>query len=224
MHRTVKSFSLKFRHVTARVTVVQNSEQHNFSAFIVFPKAYIIKEYNNFTLPDITAKNIDNASEIAYLQFKDFYKFLDKRMREIGTHNFYVHRIRFRTAVERKVDDFTASFVITRQFYAISENVDGAKYNKCKFWNKEYLSTFNVLFLINFQEIIEHMNRWGFNHKFVSRVIRKSDNTPISKLRMYDAGETIDDLERHPHRLSKHVVDNRDAFYNAIIIHKVRQK
>ncbi len=86
------------------------------------------------------------------------------------------------------------------------------------------MSSFNVLFLINYVDIIEPMNKWGFNHKFVSRVIRKYDNTPISNLRMFDGGDFIDDLENNPHRLAKHVVDRRDAFYNAIIVHKVRQK
>src|ERR1700761_9212251 len=157
-----RSFYLKFLHVNSRVTVMKRSD--GYLAFIVFPRAYMMNGYNNYAVLGMVAADIQSACQLAATQFKIRYAPLDRHLRAIGDFNFFIQRITFRTAVERIVGGFKASYVLTRQFYGISENVDGVKWAKTKFDNKERLSTFSALFLMNYEQVLSPIHVLGFNH------------------------------------------------------------
>lgn len=218
-----KSYVLKFRHVCARVTVIE--EPAGYLAFIVFPRAYMAWPQRFYhALPHIVATSFDYAYEMALVQFKQFYWPLDKQIRRIGDFNFFVQRILFRIAIERQVGDFKARFVITRQFYGISENVDGVKYPKTLFDNRERTTTYRALFLINLEQVFQPMQMLGFNGKFIQRLLLKNDKVKATRLKLYDDGLFVDDLEKNPEWMMNHVADMREEFERAIWFEKLRKQ
>lgn len=217
------SFALAFRHIHARVTIIKGDIA--FLAFIVFPRAYRALPGNyHHAIPDIKAETFEEAEVIAGGYYKYFYRALDEPIRLVGTFNFFVERILFRTAVERTVGDFRVQFVITRQFYGISENIDGKKYPKTQFDNRERASTYNALFLINFELVFNPMHLMGFNGKFIHRLLMKHNKVKPTQLKLYDAGRFIDDLEKTPGRLNNHVADNLFKFQSAIGWEKIKRQ
>lgn len=217
-----KVFDLKFRHINSKVTVVDNG--NNFTAFIAFPGAYRFDRGKfRHALPLISARSIGHAYGMAATEFKMFYAALDAPVRLIGSFNFFVQRFLFRTAVERSVGDFKAQFVITRQYYGISENVDGKKYPKSTFYNRENTTSRRALFFINYAEVFYPIHLLGFNDKFIQRLLYKHDKVKANRLRIYDDGNFVDDLEKVPELLSNHVADHRQGFYNALAWEKAKR-
>lgn len=217
-----KVFDLKFRHINSKVTVQKASQ--GYMAFIAFPKAYRFDRGRyRHALPFITAGNLQYACEMAANEFKMFYKALDAPIRLIGAFNFFVQRILFRTAVERSVGDFKAQFVITRQFYGISENVDGIKFPKSTFYNRENTTSRRVLFFINYVEVFYPIHLLGFNDKFIQRLLYKHDRVKENRLRLYDDRLFVDDLANKPGLLINHVADHRQEFYMALDWEKAKR-
>lgn len=215
-----KSFVLKFRHINARVTVMQKGD--SYLAFIVFPMAYKINPpHVHHALPEMMADSLDAACEMAYTQFKIFYAPLDRQIRLIGRFNFFVHRISFRTIVESNVGDVKWRFVVTRQMYAISENVDGEKYFKTTFDTRENTATYRALYLINVEQVFGPMQALGFNGKFIKRLLYKHDKVKVNRLRLFNDHKLIDDLTYE--KLDNHVSNDYQAFYNSLNWEKAKR-
>jgi hypothetical protein len=207
-----KSFKLKFLHLSARVTTIKDTE--GYRAFIVFPKCYMIKGYNNQFLEDIIAASISKACEVAAVHFKQYYSVLDTRMREIGKHNFFIQRMRFRTITDKVIEGNRFTFVSTRHLYAITENVDGEKYPKTKYWTKDTLNTLDAVFFINYEHVLAPMKILGFNSKLAKKLINKHNKVKVKDLRLFDDKRpTIDDVIRQPQLLNYHVIKNREDFH-----------
>lgn len=218
-----KSYVLKFRHVSARVTVIDDPA--GYLAFIVFPKAYLAwRQPFYHALPYIVAGSLDDAYTLASIQFKQFYFPLDKQIRLVGSFNFFVQRFLFRTSIERTVGDFKARFVITRQVYGIAENIDGKKYLKTTLATKEEATTYRALFLINLEQVFGPIQMLGFNGKFIQRLLFKYDKVKAAQLRIYDDGIFMDDLEKNPEWMMNHVADLRDEFHEALWWEKLNRK
>lgn len=217
-----KSYRLNFAHISARVTVMR--EEDGYFAFIVFPKAYIKQEFNFRLVDEILAPDFDKAYEMAAMQFKEFFSCLDQRIREIGRHNFFVSRVLFRNAVNRSVDDFTAAFVYTNQYYAFSENVDGQKWMKSKFMLRHELNTKDCVLFINKEHVFLPMLNKGFDIKFIERLVSRNNKVKVNQLRISEEGLLIDELERHPERLYNHIADHREDFEIALGLHKLRHR
>lgn len=218
-----RTFPLYFLHIHASVTVMPKPE--GYVAFIKFPRAYVSFGPEIFHgLPFIIASNIDEACMDATVEFKKYYAVLDRPVRCIGAFNFYLQRTMFRTCIERSVGDFKAQFVITRQFYCISENIDGIKWGKSTFDNRERTSSYRALFLINYTEFFEPIHLLGFNAKFIGRLLAKYNRVKATQLRLYDNGAFVDDLEKYPDRLTNHVADHREDFEIAVGLEKLRRR
>lgn len=217
------TFPLDFLHIHASVSVMRKPE--GYVAFIKFPRAYVSFGPGIYHgLPFIVAENIDDACMDAVKIFKEFYAVLDLPLRVIGAFNFYLQRTRFRTCIERRVGDFTGQFVITRQFYCISENVDGVKWGKSTYDVREHTSCYRALFLINFESFFDPVHRMGFNHKFIGRLLAKHNKVKALQLRLYDNGSFVDDLEKYPDRLTNHVADHREDFQIAVGLEKIKRR
>lgn len=217
------SFTIDFRHIHARVTLIKGDIA--FMAFIVFPPAYRALPGNfHHALPDIDADSFEEAEVIAWAYYKEYYLPLDEPIRLVGAFNFFVERILFRTAIDRTVGDFTGQFVITRQFYGISENIDGQKYPKTLFDNRERVSTYSALFLINFEKVFNPMHMMGFNGKFIHRLLLKHCKVKPTQLKLFDAGRFVDDLSQTPGRLVNHVADHRWEFKRELNFDKISRK
>ncbi len=218
-----KSYVLKFRHITARVTIIE--EPGGYLAFIVFPRAYLVFQRPFYhALPHIIAGSFDYAFEMATVQFKQFYFPLDRPIRLVGEFNFFVERVLFRSAVERIVGDLKLRFVITRQLYAIAENIDGKKYLKTTLATKEETTSYRALFIINLEKVFHPIQMLGFNGKFIGRLLQKHDKLKATQLRVYDDGLFVDDFERNPDWMMNHVADMREEFEEALWWEKLNRK
>lgn len=217
-----KSFILNFKHLSARCTVL--SVGGSYRAFIVFPDCYMAKGYNHYAIPELIAGNISDACQLAAVEFKSLYAALDARISQINNFNFFVSRMRFRTILYRDVLGTRFAFVATRQAYAITENVDGKKWAKTKFVEKELCSTYNALFFINYQTVFHPLHVMGFNSKFIYRLLRKYDVVKAHHLRIWDDGECFDEIVKYPERLADHVVDHKEDFVINLGLLKQRKK
>lgn len=218
-----KSYVLKFRHVSARVTVIQ--EPAGYLAFIVFPKAYLVFQRPFYhALPQIVAGSFDYAFEMAVIEFKQFYSALDRPIRLVGDFNFFVQRFLYRTTVEKAVGNLKFRFVITKHSYGIAENVDGKKYLKTTLATKEDTTSYRALFIINLEEVFRPIQMLGFNGKFIGRLLLMNDKVKATQLRIFDDGLFVDDLEKHPDWMMNHVADMREEFEEALWWEKLNRK
>lgn len=216
-----KIFDLKFLHIVGRVTVGQ--QPYGYLAFITFPGCYMACGFNNLTISDITADDIDHACELAGTFFKSFYWPLDNPVKCVFTGGFFIRRALYRTVIRIRVGDINPSFVVTRQVYTICENVFGQKYDKVKYFFKDGISTRNAVFIMNYELVFNPLYHLGFNGKFIERLLARYNKIGVNRLRMFDDGGFIDDLQVHPEKLVDHVADLREDFEIQLGLVKLRK-
>lgn len=212
---------LKFRHVTALVTLYKTDL--GYAAYITFPMTYMFPGYNHLKLHDIIAGSEQAALQTAVVDYKRIYSPLDIPLREIKKFNFFLHRKTFRTTVIKTVGKVTASFVIRKHVYAISENIDGQKWFKCKFSTREDTTTRRTCFVINFENVLDPIHKLGFNFKFMDRMIHKVDKVKANQLRLFRDPVLMDDIEKSPSKLNNHISEVREDFQIALWLEKIER-
>jgi hypothetical protein len=215
-----KSFTVKFLHITGKAQVYKAG--NIWMAFIQFPACYLMPGANNYAIPNIFGRTVDEVAEIAYMQFKEFYAVLDKPLRLIGKHNFFVTRKRFHTSISKKLEHFTGSFTFTGHYFCISENVDGTKFFKTIFGDRNQLNTLAALMVINWNEFVLPVQQLGFNKKFLGNLMIRHDKVKAHHLRYHYDKEVFDEVAKHPDKITKHVSLQREEFFSAMVIHKMK--
>jgi hypothetical protein len=185
-----KKFNIKFRHISAVVTVWKRKSR--YKAYLRFPKCYMQKDAPKIVFDEIIAGNIDNACEMAKMLVLQHYSFLNKKLRGLDPESFVITRSHFRSYIIKPLKDKQFVFTFTKQYYALSENVQGKYYHRSQFVNKEMLSALNCVLFINYDKVISIMNMAGFNYKFINKVLRKCDTVKLSALKQVDDGNFKD--------------------------------
>lgn len=214
---THRYFEVKFLHLTGKAQVYKVGAV--WMAFIVFHEAYMVPGANNYAIPNILASDVDEAAEMVLNHFKEIYACLDHRIREIGKHNFFVTRRVFKTAIVKKVGEFVGSFVYHNHYFAITENVDGQKYVKTKFGDRNSLNTLSALFVINWDAFVWPAKNLGFNLKFISGILIKHNQVKVHHLRIHNDPLLFDEVRDKV--LNNPVSEHRDEFAVGMIMQKM---